>query len=169
VQAAARAQCAAHLGIVHIGESGAAEPVRHIGGRLNTPQISMGDFGSTYNMQGPTALPRISVRGYFNLYTAIADPLADSDYYQLKDVFALNKGRHSLKFGFEEALEKTYQMTELDNYGRFDFRDGNTGNGFGDFLVGLPRQITRTPPCTRPIAAGTQACSFRTSSASTLG
>ncbi len=26
VQAAARAQCAAHLGIVHIGESGAAEP-----------------------------------------------------------------------------------------------------------------------------------------------
>ena len=25
-QAAARAQCAAHLGIVHIGESGAAEP-----------------------------------------------------------------------------------------------------------------------------------------------
>ena len=26
VQAAARAQCAAHLGVVHIGESGAAEP-----------------------------------------------------------------------------------------------------------------------------------------------
>lgn len=120
--------------------------VRHIGGRLNTPQISLGDFGSSYNIQGPKALPRISVRGYFNLYTAIAGPLAGSNYYQLKDVFSLNKGRHSLKFGFEESLEKTYQMTELDNYGRFDFRDGNTGNGFGDFLLGLPRQINQDAP-----------------------
>ncbi|MFB3826000.1 MAG: TonB-dependent receptor domain-containing protein [Bryobacteraceae bacterium] len=120
--------------------------VRHIGGRLNTPQISMGDFGSAFQIQGPKALPRVSVRGYFNLYTAIAGPLAGSNYYQLKDVFSLNRGRHALKIGFEEALEKTYQLTELDNYGRFDFRDGNSGDGMGDFLLGLPRQINQDAP-----------------------
>ncbi len=120
--------------------------VRHIGGRLNTPQISLGDFGSTFQIQGPKALPRIGVRGYFNLYTAIAGPLAGSNYYQVKDLFTLNRGRHSLKLGFEESLEKTYQMTELDNYGRFDFRDSNTGDGFGDFLLGLPREIRQDAP-----------------------
>lgn len=120
--------------------------VRHIGGRLNTPQISLGDFGSAYQIQGPKALPRIGVRGYFNLYTAIAGPLAGSNYYQVRDLFTLNRGRHSFKVGFEEALEKTYQMTELDNYGRFDFRDGNTGDGFADFLLGLPREIRQDAP-----------------------
>jgi hypothetical protein len=120
--------------------------VRHIGGRLNTPQISLGDFGSTYQIQGPKALPRIGVRGYFNLYTAIAGPLAGSNYYQVKDMMTITRGRHSLKIGFEESLEKTYQMTELDNYGRFDFRDGNTGDGFADFLLGLPREIRQDAP-----------------------
>ncbi len=120
--------------------------VRHIGGRLNTPQISLGDFGSTYQIQGPKALPRLNVRGYFNLYTAIAGPLAGSNYYQVKDLFTLTRGRHSVKVGFEESLEKTYQMTELDNYGRFDFRDGNSGDGYADFLLGLPREIRQDAP-----------------------
>ena len=40
---------------------------RNFGGRLNTPQTSLGDLGSSFNVQGPPALPQITVTGYFTL------------------------------------------------------------------------------------------------------
>ena len=120
--------------------------VRHIGGRLNTPAISLGDLGSKYQIQGEPALPNINVRTYFQLGTAIDGPRAGNDYYQVRDTVSLIKGRHSLRFGFEGSLDKTYQNTNLNNYGTFDFRPDNTGNEFGDFLLGLPRTFNQDAP-----------------------
>jgi hypothetical protein len=120
--------------------------VRHIGGRLNTPAISLGDLGSKYQIQGEPALPNINVRTYFQLGTAIDGPRAGSDYYQIRDTVSLIKGRHSLRFGFEGSLDKTYQNTNLNNYGTFDFRPDNTGNEFADFLLGLPRSFNQDAP-----------------------
>ena len=120
--------------------------VRHIGGRLNTPAMSLGDLGSKYQIQGEPALPNINVRTYFQLGTAIDGPRAGSDYYQVRDTFSTIRGRHSLRFGFEGSLDKTYQKTNLNNYGTFDFRPDNTGNEFGDFLLGLPRSFNQDAP-----------------------
>ncbi len=120
--------------------------VRHIGGRLNTPAISLGDLGSKYQIQGEPALPNINVRTYFQLGTAIDGPRAGSDYYQIRETFSTLKGRHSIKFGFEGSLDKTYQNTNLNNYGTFDFRPDNTGNEFGDYLLGLPRSFNQDAP-----------------------
>ncbi len=120
--------------------------VRHIGGRLNTPAISLGDLGSRYQIQGEPALPNINVRTYFRLGTAIDGPRAGSDYYQIRNTVSTIKGRHSLRFGFEGSLDKTYQNTNLNNYGSFDFRPDNTGNEFGDYLLGLPRSFNQDAP-----------------------
>jgi hypothetical protein len=60
--------------------------VRHIGGRLNTPGISLGDLGSKYQIQGDPALPNINVRP---ISTGIAiDGPRCSDYYQFRDTFS---------------------------------------------------------------------------------
>ena len=120
--------------------------LRHIGGRLNTPAISLGDLGSQFQIQGDPALPNIQVRTYFRLGTAIDGPRAGNDYYQVRDTVSLIRGRHSLRFGFEGSLDKTYQNTNLNNYGSFDFRPDNTGNEFADFLLGLPRTFNQDAP-----------------------
>ena len=120
--------------------------VRHIGGRLNTPAISLGDLGSKYQIQGDPALPNINVRTWFQLGTAIDGPRAGSDYYQIRDSFTTIRGRHSIGFGFEGSLDKTYQNTNLNNYGTFDFRPDNTGNELGDYMLGLPRSFNQDAP-----------------------
>lgn len=121
--------------------------VRHIGGRLNTPFLSLGDLGSKYQIQGDRpALPNINVRNYFQFGTSIDGPRAGSDYYQVRETFSTMRGRHSLRFGFEGSLDKTYQNTNLNNYGTFDFRPDNTRNELGDFLLGLPRTMNQDAP-----------------------
>ncbi len=123
--------------------------VRNFGGRVNTPFRSLGDFGSKYQIQGPPALPRITVAGFFNLQTAISGPTAGSDYYQVRDVLSLTKGRHWIRVGGEVSLEKMIHDTTLDNYGTFDFDGSKTGNAFADYLLGLPRRMTQDAPVTK--------------------
>jgi len=80
--------------------------LRDFGGRVNTPAISLGDLGSTYNIQGPPSLPQIQVSGRFNLNSAIPGPVAGSNLYQARDIFSLTTTRHSIKVGGEIILEK---------------------------------------------------------------
>ena len=123
-----------------------ANYVRNFGGRLNTPAISLADLGSKFNIQGPKSLPRISVSGYFTLGEAIAGPVAGSNYYGLRDVIAMSRGRHSLKFGGEISLEKMIQNTTLDNYGTFTFDASLTKNALAAFIAGLPTRMTEDAP-----------------------
>ena len=46
--------------------------VHNVGGRVNTPAVSIADYGSSFVMQGAPALPLIDVSGYFQLDTPIA-------------------------------------------------------------------------------------------------
>jgi MFS family permease len=80
--------------------------VRNFGGRLNLPDISLGDLGSTFNIQGPKSLPAINVSGFMNFSNSIQGPVAGSNYYGIRESLNITRGRHSLKMGVDGSLEK---------------------------------------------------------------
>ncbi|MCI0622112.1 MAG: carboxypeptidase regulatory-like domain-containing protein [Acidobacteria bacterium] len=123
--------------------------VRNFGGRLNLPATSLGDLGSRYLIQGPKALPELTVTGYFDFDMAIAGPVAGSNYYGLRELLSLTRGRHSLKLGADFSLEKFIHDTTLDNYGTFDFDGSRTGNALADFLLGSVVRMTQDAPVTK--------------------
>ena len=127
--------------------------IRNFGGRINTPEISLGDLGSKYQIQGPPSLPQIQVAGRFNLNSAIPGPVAGSNLYQVRNVFSITTARHNIRLGGEGILEKMIHDTLLNNYGTFAFNANNTARGSrnatADFLLGLPTTMNQDAPTTK--------------------
>lgn len=123
--------------------------VRNFGGRLNLPQLSLGDLGSAYRIQGTPSLPQITVSGFFTLGQGIAGPSAGSNYYGLREVLSITRGGHSLKLGGDFSLEKFIHDTTLNNYGTFSFDGTIASNALADFLVGRPRTMNQDAPVTK--------------------
>ena len=131
---------------------------RNFGGRLNLPATSLGDLGSEFTVEGPHSLPQITVTGFFTGASAIAGPVAGSNYYDVRDVASWNHGRHTISFGGEETLDKDIQQTLLNNYGVFGFngtniKDSVTGKtiavpALANFVMGLPTSISQDAPVT---------------------
>ena len=125
---------------------------RYFGGRLNVPGTSLHDFGSDFTPQGPPSLPQIAVTGYFTLGQSIAGPVAGDNLYTLRDVASYTIGRHSIRFGADGSLAKDQQTTLLNNYGVFSFTGAKTGpkanqgDGFADFLLGVPVTMNQDAP-----------------------
>jgi len=90
---------------------------RNFGARLSTPQLSLGDLGSQFKIQGTPSLPQLTVSGYFTLAQSISGPEAGTNFYSVRNVFSWNKGSHTFKFGGELSLDKDIQQTLLNNYG----------------------------------------------------
>jgi|HubBroStandDraft_6_1064221.scaffolds.fasta_scaffold02964_4 hypothetical protein len=131
---------------------------RNFGGRLNLPATSLGDMGSDFTIQGPHSLPQITVTGFFTAASAIAGPVAGSNFYTVRDVVSYNHGRHSISFGAEETLDKDIQQTLLNNYGVFGFAGTNIKDSvsgatlavpaLANFLMGLPTSLSQDTPVT---------------------
>jgi hypothetical protein len=121
---------------------------RNFGGRLNLPQISLTDLGSSAIIQGAPSLPQITVSGFFTLTNAIGGPTAGGDFYSGRDVFSVIKGAHSIKLGGEVSYNKTIQDTLLNNYGVFTFNNSVTKNALADFMIGIPSAVTQDAPVT---------------------
>ncbi len=121
---------------------------RNFGGRLDLPSTSLTDLGSTFALQGTPALPQIAVSGYFTLSQSIAGPTAGTNYVGVRDVLAINHGRHAFSFGAEASNERDVQATLLNNYGVFSFTAANTGNALADFELGLPNSVSQDVPVT---------------------
>ena len=125
---------------------------RYFGGRTNLPALSLHDLGSDYTIQGPPNLPQIAVTGYFTFGQSIAGPVAGDNVYSLRDVASYTRGHHSLRFGGDLSLSKDIQQTLLNNYGVFSFTGAKTGpktnqgDGFADFLLGLPVTMNQDAP-----------------------
>ncbi|MEO8370616.1 MAG: carboxypeptidase regulatory-like domain-containing protein [Candidatus Solibacter sp.] len=125
---------------------------RYFGGRVNLPAMSLHDLGSDFLPQGTPSLPNITVTGYFTLGQSIAGPVAGDNVYALRDVASFTHGHHSIRFGADFSLAKDIQQTLLNNYGTFSFTGAKTGpktnqgDGFGDFLLGLPVTMNQDAP-----------------------
>ncbi len=120
--------------------------VRNFGGRLNTPEIALGDLGSSFQIQGAKSPPQIQVSGYFNMNSAIAGPVAGSNLIQVRDTLNMNRGRHSMRIGGEVSYEDITHDTTLNNYGTFVFDGTKTGNAYADFLIGQLRRFNQDAP-----------------------
>jgi hypothetical protein len=122
---------------------------RTIGARVNYPFTSLGDLGSTFYTQGPTTLPAINVSGYFNLSRNLAGPLSGDNFYALRDMVRMDRGKHSLVFGAEASLEKAMLDGDLDNFGNFTIATSapnTTGNALSDFVTGTVASMTQAAP-----------------------
>ncbi len=131
---------------------------RNVGGRTNLPTTSLGDLGSEFTVQGPHSLPQITVTGFFTAASAIAGPLAESNFYNVRDVVSWSHGRHSISFGADETLDKDIQQTLLNNYGVFGFNGTNIKDSvsglsiavpaLANFVMGLPTSLSQDAPVT---------------------
>lgn len=122
---------------------------RVAGGRVNLPTLNAGSLGSKYTIQGPSTLPDISVSGYFTLGDAIAGPVTTSDYYSLRDMVTMTKGKQTLVYGGEFALDKCMAWSNLNNYGIFSYSSSaptTTGNALSDFYTGMLSSMEQDTP-----------------------
>jgi Carboxypeptidase regulatory-like domain len=122
---------------------------RVAGGRVNLPAVSLGDLGSSFTIQGPSGLPQLAVSGYFNAGGALAGPVSTTDFYALRDVVSLTKGRHALSIGGELSLEKDAVIGNLYNFGVFNFQTSaptTTGNALADFVTGQVATMEQDTP-----------------------
>ncbi|MFP5230928.1 MAG: carboxypeptidase regulatory-like domain-containing protein [Acidobacteriota bacterium] len=63
--------------------------------------------------------------------------------YQLQDAVVVTRGKHTLKFGGDLQRIQT-DMFFTGSNGAWTFEGNFTGNGFADFLLGLPESVTKT-------------------------
>jgi Carboxypeptidase regulatory-like domain len=124
---------------------------RSFGGRVNTPEKWLSDFGSAFVGQGKASLPDISVSNYFHLADAIDGPTAGTNFYSIRHLFIWNTGNHSLSIGGEASLNKDILLTDLNNYGVWSFTSSSTartGNSLADFVLGLAVSQKQDAPVT---------------------
>ena len=122
---------------------------RAAGGRVNLPTTNLGQLGSDFTIQGPSALPELSVSGYFSVGGALAGPVTTSDFYSLRDMVTMTKGKHTLVFGGEFGLDKGMFVGNLYNFGVFTFQSSaptTTSNPLADFVTGQVNTMEQDTP-----------------------
>jgi hypothetical protein len=125
------------------------------GTRLNNNLgVPKGGVGTTLADQGITAGGHGIVQGapkyagvetlYFNSFTTGTEPffvMQINNTLQASDTVSKARGKHTMKAGFQYASYKIKQNPDLVANGTFSFFGSGsqtTGNGFADFLLGLP-------------------------------
>ena len=123
--------------------------------RLNNDLgVPKGGVGTTLAQQGIAAGGQGIIQGapkfagvetlYFNSFTTGTEPFfvaQVNNTFQVSDTLSKVRGNHTIKTGFQYTWYKVKQNPDLVANGTFSFfGSGNqsTGNGFADFLLGLP-------------------------------
>src|ERR1700730_4046970 len=120
----------------------------------NNLGVPKGGVGTTLAQQGITAGGQGIVQDapkfagvealYFNSFTTGTEPFfvaQVNNTFDASDTISKVKGQHAFKFGFQYLWYKVKQNPDLVANGTFSFFGSgsqSTGNGFADFLLGLP-------------------------------
>ncbi len=103
------------------------------------------------NPRGLSAMgfPRMDIAGLTALQTTAGGIKEDNTDFTYDDTVTWATGRHVWKFGgqFLKFNEFNGQVSE-GTYGVFNFNGAMSGQGYGDFLLGLPLSSTRLNPLT---------------------
>jgi len=113
--------------------------------RIDTPELSLADYGSTFTPQGTPALPDITVTGYWRTPNQNAGP-GTTDDYALRDLVTLTYGKHTIQFGGEFLIDKASKAANLNNYGSITFSGSMTKNALADYLIGIPSSFEQDSP-----------------------
>jgi Carboxypeptidase regulatory-like domain len=126
------------------------------GGRLPQPAISLQQLGSAYTVEGPPSLPDLVVSGDFTAGNSNTGPVSVSDFYSVRDSVSMTRGKHTLSFGAEQALEKSMIVADTENYGVFTFNSSaptTTGNAMSDFMTGMVSSLLQATPYNMRLSA----------------
>ncbi|HEY4049526.1 MAG TPA: TonB-dependent receptor [Acidobacteriaceae bacterium] len=99
----------------------------------------------TTSTQGIQGFPGMSISGYADLSVPSGGLGDDEHDLVVQDALTWSFGRHVLKFGGNFVNYKTARGVVPD-FGSFSFDGSFTGNGYADFLLGLPRTSERSNP-----------------------
>jgi hypothetical protein len=101
------------------------------------------------NPSGYSAMgsPDINITGVTELLVQPGGLNTLDRYFDYDDSMTWSKGAHVLKFGGELRTFRFFTATvPTGTYGQFAFNGTLTGNGYADFLLGLPYSSTRLNP-----------------------
>lgn len=99
-----------------------------------------------YSAEG---FPEMDITGVTSLAVQPGGLNTSSRNFDYADSMTWTRGAHVLKFGGELRTFRTFTGTiPTGTYGVFNFNGTLTGNGYADFLLGLPYSSTRLDPLT---------------------
>lgn len=110
-------------------------------------------------MQGPfptfnppiPGVPSISITSISGTSGLLPDQIDNDEDYEWNDNVSWTRGKHLLKFGVDQILDHFRGVSNYGTiYGNYNFNGLFTGNGYADFLLGLPQQTSVNTPS--PIA-----------------
>ncbi len=112
--------------------------------------ISNADLGFPANENQPQArgisagIPSFAPSGYGSVGAAAGPPqLFKTRHFEIGDTLHWVKGAHTMRFGTEIIREHEDQRFNPQIRGNYSFGGAYTGEGFADFLLGLPSSAIR--------------------------
>lgn len=88
--------------------------------------------------------PKFSITGFEGLGDSTTNPIHYVvNNWNVNDGLTWIRGRHAIRIGAELLRVQYYQPTNSNFNGTFTFNGKITGNGFADFLLGLPSSTSR--------------------------
>lgn len=112
--------------------------------------ITTADLGFPSNQNQPQArgisagIPSFGPSGYGSLGAAAGPPqLFKTRHFQFGDTLSWIKNSHTLRFGVDITREHEDQRFNPQIRGNYSFGGAYTGDGFADFLLGLPSSAIR--------------------------
>lgn len=127
----------------------------------NHPDFIGSDIVSEVGLQGITltgqaGVPSITISGVSGTAGAAVPYYTTDTSIQVIDDLSWTRGAHSVKFGVDVIRDRDDSIWQSNSsYGSFNFTGLYTGNGYADFLLGLPTQTGLADQIPRPYERGT--------------
>lgn len=98
------------------------------------------------NVPDAYGIPVVNITGVQSL-TQIQEAANIEQSKQLSDALTWVRGRHTIKSGLDVRLQDPNNVSvPIGTYGTYSFNGNYTGQGYADFLLGIPQQTAKTFP-----------------------
>jgi len=92
-------------------------------------------------------VPSITVTSITSTAGTLPDTNDTDIDYEWNDNLSWTRGKHALQFGFDQVIDRFAGLSNPGSiFGSYNFNGQFTGNGYADFLLGLPQQTSLRSP-----------------------